>query len=236
MGGYTNINQLLDVWEQEDMRILSFASWRAWPRWSKIDPIEKLDDPSLCLDKRPCFDLTVPAKHTFLQTYNCDRFPPGKKRDKMPAEKQIYRPAYVYQHFIHYSAVTALSVLNSTEYQAQGKKYPHRAFPDPRQRFGREESEALMIHSKAVARQDTAGWEDWCQLEALQRPKNQRGLCRLGVPWPEPWPEDPENAEQRATPEGWAYNCYVNPKVEKEFVPRLQKAIEARAPMLGPQE
>ena len=92
-----------------------------------------------------------------------------------------------------------------------------------------------MIHTKAVARQDTAGWEDWCHVDALERPEKQRGLCRLGIPWPEPWPTDPEEAEVKGTPEGWAYNCFVNPKVELELVPRLQKALEARAPMLGPQ-
>ena len=235
MGDYQNIGELLDHWDAEDTRIVSFASWRAWPRWSMINPIVPIDDKALCGNKNACFDLSVPAEHTIFQTYNCDRFMPGKKGDKMPAEKQIYRPAYVYQHFVHYSAVTELSVKNSTEYQAAGFKFPARPFPDPRQRFGGEEDEALMIHSKAIARQDTAGWEMACHTKALERPKKIRGLCRLGVPWPEPWPEDPERAPTKSTEEGWMYNCFVNPKAEKVFAPRLRQALEVRAPMLGPQ-
>jgi len=35
-----------------------------------------------------------------LQAYNCDRQKPGKKAEKMPAEKQLYRPDYVLHHFI----------------------------------------------------------------------------------------------------------------------------------------
>jgi len=104
-----------------------------------------------------CFELEVPLNRTILQTYNCDR-QSGPKKDVMPAEKQLYRPDYVRQHFIHYSSVTVTSEMNRTEFEKAGFDWWHtRAFPDPRSRFSDEVNEATMLHSKAIARQDTAG-------------------------------------------------------------------------------
>jgi hypothetical protein len=79
-----------------------------------------------------------------LAAYNCDRQPPGKKQQSMPAEKQIYRADYVTQHFIHYSTVTQTTLLSIDEYR---QKFGNRhAFPDPLSRFGDEVSEGLMLH------------------------------------------------------------------------------------------
>ena len=50
-----------------------------------------------------------------LQTYNCDR-QAGPKKKVMPAEKQLYRPDYVRQHYVHYSSVTGLSELSESEF------------------------------------------------------------------------------------------------------------------------
>jgi hypothetical protein len=161
-----------------------------------------------------------------LQAYNCDRQPPGKKTQVMPAEKQLYRPDYVLEHFVHYSAVTALSEKNTSEYTKEGFRWKRRAFPDPRQRFGNELTEGLMVHTKAVAKQDTSGWQRMCSIKNMYKPIRKQGLCRLGVPWP----KDPELAALNATGggKGMAYNCYVNEKVETFFVPRLQEQLAER--------
>ena len=79
-----------------------------------------------------------------LEAYNCDRQKPGQKSKQMPAEKQIYRPDYVTQHFIHYSTVTKTTMMSIDEYR---KKFgSSRPFPDPLSRFGDEVNEALMLH------------------------------------------------------------------------------------------
>jgi hypothetical protein len=161
---------------------------------------------------------------TMLQAYNCDRQPPGQKDKQMPAEKQLYRADYVLLHFVHYSAVTQLSMMNRTEYENDGLRWSQRAFPDARQRFGDELNEALMIHTKAVARQDTVDWVNVCNIKNEYLPKRRRGLCRLGIPWP----TDPDEAAKNCTSGGWAYNCYVNEKVETVYVPKLQAAMEAK--------
>jgi Glycosyltransferase family 92 len=231
MGNYTNALQLLDKLEQEDTRIISLKSWRAWPRWDYIQhPVEKINDKSVCWHTDPCFSLKIPLSTTMLQAYNCDRQPPGQKKDKMPAEKQIYRADYVTSHFVHYAAVTALSEMNETEYVKQGFRWKSRAFPDPRQRFGDENQEALMVHTKAVAVQDTAGWERACHVDHLKLPRDQQETCRLGMPWPEPWPDNPATAKVKGTPEGKAYNCYVNNKVETILVPKLEREMAKRTP------
>lgn len=80
--------------------------------------------------------------YTMLQTYNCDRQKPGEKKHQMPAEKQIYRPDYVKLHFIHYSTVTAMSVMNREDTMKSGHEWnAGSAFPDPLSRFGDEVNE-----------------------------------------------------------------------------------------------
>lgn len=80
--------------------------------------------------------------YTMLQAYNCDRQKPGEKVHQMPAEKQIYRPDYVKHHFIHYSTVTGMSILNKPDVLQRGYKWiPGSAFPDPLSRFGDEKNE-----------------------------------------------------------------------------------------------
>ena len=222
MGDHNNITSLLDELDKEDTRIISFGSWRAWPRFALIEEPERIHDKEVCWSPEPCFQLQIPMKHTMLQAYNCDRQKPGQKTSTMPAEKQLYKADYVLQHFVHYSSVTVLSEKNKTEYEKEGFRWKPRAFPDPRQRFGDEVKEGLMVHTKAVARQDTAGWERVCHIDNLKQPKRRQGLCRLGVPWP----DDPEEAKKNATEEGWAFNCFVNEKVEKYLVPRLEESLK----------
>jgi Glycosyltransferase family 92 len=224
MGEYKQITELLDKLEEEDTKIISFASWRAWPRRAFVEEPVKIDDPDVCWHNEPCFDLQIPYEHPMLQAYNCDRQKPGKKTLAMPAEKQLYKPDYVLSHFVHYSVATVQSEQNKTEYTKNGYTWKRRAFPDPRQRFGDEITEGLMIHTKAVARQDTAGWERMCHINNTYLPVRRQGLCRLGVPYPDDW-----TPKVNGTEDGWAYNCYVNEKVENFLIPKLKAQLEKHA-------
>ncbi len=130
------------------------------------DPVP-IRDNKLCLRDDECFELSVKPNTTILEAYNCDRQKPGQKAKVMPAEKQIYKAEYVTQHFIHYSTVTQTTNLPTDQYHKLfGRARP---FPDPLSRFGDEVNEALMLHSKAIARPDTAGWKRNCH-EGLQLP------------------------------------------------------------------
>ena len=227
MGSHENVTSLLDELDREDTRIISFGSWRAWPRRAFINEIHAITDRDICWHNEPCFQLTIPNNVTMLQAYNCDRQPPGQKLEVMPAEKQIYRTDYVTHHFIHYSAVTKLSEKNRTEWQEQDHmKWRPRAFPDPRSRFGNEATEALMLHAKAVAIQDTAGYQRMCSIENLKLAVRRQGLCRLGVPWPKnQWPTNFKKPPIAGTKDGYAYNCFVNEQIENILVPRLEQEL-----------
>lgn len=182
-----------------------------------------IKDQGLCGNNRECFYLQVPLNRTVLQTYNCDR-QSGPKKDVMPAEKQLYRPDYVLQHFIHYSSVTVLSQLSKSEFQKAGYDWFKTAMaPDPHSRFSDEINEATMLHTKAVARQDTAGWLDICKASSTPTDKRKKSLCRIGVPFPNNYNEE---SDGEADEKGWNYNCYVNQRTEQYWVPRLQKAIQ----------
>ena len=81
-----------------------------------------------------------------------------------------------------------------------------------------------MLHSKAVATQDTIFWETTCKAE-YDGPL----FCRLGTPFPD------DNAVVNITEgdEGWKFNCYVNHKIEDYWVPLLEKTLQAHKPELA---
>jgi hypothetical protein len=138
----------------------------------------------------------------------------------MPAEKQLYKADYVLQHFIHYSSVTVLAQMNRTEFESAGFKWLQtRIAPDPLSRFSDELNEATMLHTKAVARQDTAGW-----LFACKQGNGQKAMCRIGTPFPNDYNETRDGSKDA---KGWIYNCYINQKTEHYWAPLLQKTLQA---------
>lgn len=136
----------------------------------------------------------------------------------MPAEKQLYRPDYVRQHFVHYSTVTALTMMNRTETEAAGFVWHPKVHADPLSRFADEQREGTMLHTKAIATQDTSGWQETCRVEG-------HGMCRIGNPYPS---DDAAENNITADAEGWLYNCYVNEKIEQHWVPLLEKSMGMR--------
>eukprot|EP00536_Pseudo-nitzschia_multiseries_P009147 jgi/Psemu1/257885/estExt_Genewise1Plus.C_2500012 len=212
VGNYTSIKQFLTNLDDQGTKIVSFGSWRAWPRRDLIEAPVAIDDKKVCDEPFPCFDLKVRNDRSVLQTYNCDR--QLVKTEKMPAEKQIYRTDYVLQHFIHFSTVTKYTMMGRDETLAKQMDYGHVA-PDPLSRFANEQTEVTMLHSKAIATQDTAGWQTRCTGQM------KRGSCRIGVPYP----SLNTSSEVLKDDEGWLYNCYVNPKIENYWVPLLDEEL-----------
>ncbi len=211
VGKYDSIQTFLDKLDDQGTKIVSFGSWRAWPRKTLIEPPVAIVDKTICDEPFPCFHLKVPESKSILQTYNCDR--QKIKTQKMPAEKQIYRTDYVLQHFIHFSTVTKYTVMTRKEVSESGLK--GRPAPDPLSRFADEQTEVTMLHTKAIATQDTAGWEARCTGQ------KKSGTCRIGNPYP-----DGVSANVTKDAEGWLYNCYVNPKIENFWVPKLEQELK----------
>jgi hypothetical protein len=211
VGKYTSLQQLLNELDQAGTKIISFGSWRAWPRHDLIEPPVPIQNRTVCDISAPCFHLKIPIDNTILRTYNCDR--QMDKKDGMPAEKQIFRTDYVLQHYIHYSTITVLSQMNREETEKAGFKF-NDIVPDPQSRFSKEETEVTMLHTKAIATQDTAGWQTSCKGE-------QKGTCRVGYAYPK---EAGGNVTKDE--DGWLYNCMVNQKIEQYWVPRLEESMK----------
>jgi len=211
-GEYPSIKPFLTKLDDHGTKIVSFGSWRAWPRKDLIETPVKIINETICDEPYPCFNLKVPNNKSILQTYNCDR--QLVKKEKMPAEKQIFRTDYVLQHFIHFSTVTLYTVMNKQEMMAA--RMHGRVAPDPLSRFADEQKEVTMLHAKAIATQDTAGWEKRCTGEM------KRGTCRIGASYPD------LNVSNTAAKDsdGWLYNCYVNPKIEYYWVPLLGEELK----------
>jgi hypothetical protein len=212
VGDYPSIKSFLDVLDEKNTKIVSFGSWRAWPRRDMIEPPIPIVNKTICDQPHPCFELKVPENRSILQTYNCDR--QLVKKESMPAEKQIYRTDYVLQHFVHFSTVTLYTAMNMVETVAAGMRFG-RAAPDPLSRFADEVTEVTMLHTKSVATQDTAGWQKRCKGE-------MKGECRIGVPFPDLNTSSPASTDDQ----GWLYNCYVNPKIEGYWAPRLDNELK----------
>lgn len=81
-----------------------------------------------------------------------------------------------------------------------------------------------MLHSKAVATQDTIYWEIACQAEY-----NGPLFCRLGTPFP----EGKSQVNITEGDDGWKFNCYVNHKIEDYWVPLLETTLKAHVPELA---
>lgn len=165
-----------------------------------------------------CFEPRVPMNRTLLQAYNCN----GDKAS--PAEKQIYRPSFVKQHFVHYSTVTSLSEMNKTELEAAGFSWNTKIFPGPYSRYANDLEEATMLHAKAVAPHYTSGWEKACR-------QGYKGMlfCDIGNPLPDNVTVDTvvdNKADLKGDESGWAYNCHINKRVEEYWVPRLENALK----------
>jgi hypothetical protein len=81
-----------------------------------------------------------------------------------------------------------------------------------------------MLHTKAVATQDTVFWETACSAAY-----NGQSTCRLGTPFP----EDMSGVNITRGDEGWKFNCYVNHKIEDYWVKLLEADLKSHIPEIA---
>jgi hypothetical protein len=123
LNGATNWTDLLRIKEEQGYQILKLRSARGKPRIDLMEPLANVSvrETTLCgtrntastaankrsrsLPEDPC---VVPRQNeTFLKVYNCNYIRPPLPDRFARAMKQIYRPSFVYGHFVHYTTVTA---------------------------------------------------------------------------------------------------------------------------------
>ena len=77
-----------------------------------------------------------------------------------------------------------------------------------------------MLHTKAVATQDTADWDVVCRAGY-----SGSAMCRLGTPFP----EDGSAVDlEKGDKDGWSFNCYVNHKIDDYWVRRLDSELKRK--------
>jgi hypothetical protein len=205
MGNYTSLKDVLRDAAAGGTNILSFRSSRGLLREDRTQDVDR---------KRVKLD-----NATFLETYNCDisSFPKPPRFDR--ARKQIYRSDHVLYRFVHYSLVTQESIKKYNEVPAGKWMYRYDEV-EPSQRNALEMTEAVMIHTKAIAPYETRDYRNQCQLNVTHN------FCPVGYAWP--GGQEVNHTGHESDENGMAYNCYANRRVDEYWAPKLRSALKQR--------
>ena len=187
--------------KEKSTHILSFFQTRAKPIAELMEPYADDHSCKTCLKKN--------SSRTYLETYNCEPTKLPKPSDwAWRAKKQIYRPWYVLNHFVHYSMATIRINEHPGDTSPRFKERP------PYERRVDEVNEAFMLHTKSTLPKHTAGWYDKC--------KSSADNCPVGVPWPR---DDADTNQPSKLLYGLQNNCYRHEGVVNDVLPRLHAAL-----------
>lgn len=138
------------------------------------------------------------------------------------AMKQIYRPANVLSHFVHYSSVTsniARYYKDTDGFESYKKAVTNNDFRD---RFLNELTEGVLIHAKSVLPYETMTRTATCYHAS-------KYTCIVGHACPNSTAFD-DNIHQKNVfqdKNGEFCNCWVDAHVETFWIPLLEKALLA---------
>lgn len=190
----------------EDTHILSFYETKAFLDKSFTEPYNDENSPECNCEGCQC--LSKIADATFLESF-CEPFPfPRKYPETKVKMKQIYRPAFVLNHFVHYAAVTRLLFDKPRHPRVVGWPYERRA---------KELTEAFMLHTKTRLPETTRYWNT----SLCDTPK-----CPIGFPWPHYQGENTTTEEGRLNEYGFPFNCYRIRKIDHELVGKLHNVLD----------
>jgi hypothetical protein len=238
-----------------DTNILSFKSTKATinydytqPYWDgkKVNKGKQgcgvTEQEAACVVQRP--------DALFIETYNCESQPLPKPNWAQRAKKQIYRPDYVLNHYVHYSTVTKAMVVYHGDHNhnhvvgssvhtravPQSKRQWSRSFgeTEPSERFTNELTEAVMIHTKSTLPHETNEYLEKCH--HTHWPLNEWDNCRVGFVRPLDYNSKDEKAGgdgdgdhtniiKNYQAQGFNYTCYSNPRLETTFLPKLRDEL-----------
>jgi hypothetical protein len=189
-----------------DTHILNFYQIRAMLNSRFTEPFQDDDWCSPTKNKQNhC--LTKQSNATFMESF-CEAVQFPKPDFTGRAKKQLYRPSFVLNHFVHYAAVTRLINEKPTMHRVVGYPYERRVV---------ELTEAFMLHTKTTPQKSTREYKTRCTV-----PDNG---CRVGFPWPF-WQEDNKTISETNNTDGYAYNCFENRKVHTVMVGKLRAAMQ----------
>jgi len=216
---------LLREMEQEKVDVLKMRSSRGRPR---VDYTEVMKDQSVCpnpngrksrLQEEPC--VGPRRNETFLRVYNCDYIRHPRPERFSRAMKQIYRPARVLSHFVHYSTVTKDIARYYSENHDKPSLYQRSVSEiDYHDRFLDELTEGVLIHTKSVLPHETSTRTATCH-------NASKHTCIMGHECPESTVFDDATHQKNLFHDenGRFCNCWVEPYVENYWIPKLEKAL-----------
>jgi hypothetical protein len=195
----------------KDTHILSLYQTRPFQRVDFMEPYhDGTDDCGTTVDEAKC--LAKREDTTFLETYDCETTPLPKPNFGWRAQKQIYRPKYVLNHFVHYSMVT------KRVHDAPGERIPAFRQQAPYERRVNELTEAFMLHTKTKLPHETRGWQKLCSTI-----NKEKVSCPVGIPWPA---DVVSKKEPTLNNDGLAYNCYQHGIIQNDLAIRLHKILK----------
>ena len=193
-GKWTDLQHWLKHGVGNNTHILSFFQTRAHPIADLMVPFAdgrkcgRSVEEAKCLAKRP--------EKTFMETYDCESEPLPKPDFGWRAKKQIIRPWYVLNHYVHYSVVTKRLIDAPSEVSPRFvEKFPYERRVD-------EVEEAFMLHTKTLSPESTVGWKEKCA-------KNESS-CPVGIPWPL---NNSQTKPRLFNGDNLKYNCYRHEQV-----------------------
>lgn len=220
MGTSNTWKDILPKFDNDGWKIIKFRSTRARMRQDVAVPFfdkNALKCPSgtelLNSTRLPC--LTKNPNETFLRSYNCEYIKSPKPERFQRAMKQLYRPDYVLNHFIHYSTVTADLARSKVK---TGGRYVRNPSVSKTERFIDELNEGVLIHAKTTAPDETPFQEKSCIFK--------KEGCPVGMPCPDNLLFDDNSHKDGFQDEDGKYcNCWINRKVEDFYVSKLEKLM-----------
>jgi hypothetical protein len=146
----------------------------------------------------------------------------------------MYRADYVKLHYVHYSTITVVSQMSEKETEVIGESWMHRYTERHIHEFD-EENEATMLHTKTKVARNMVDWSNRCK--STQRALDEGG-CLLGFPLPKEVVDehDEVGVKKPLRDDGWAYNCFLNEKIEKYWVKKLAEAVLKRRQISAPKK
>lgn len=135
--------------------------------------------------------------------------------------KQIFKPAKILSHFVHYSIVSSNLARYHINYSDPDEhdKVGGESW-DSNERFLDELTEGVLIHTKSVLPDETLTRTASCQ-------NASKHVCTVGHVCPDPVDFDDENHQRNVFHDsnGKYCNCWVDSHVEHYWVPLLESEL-----------
>lgn len=220
---------ILEQYRANETHVLKFRSSRGRPRWPLMqepeDTLVVCKNPSHrreqlpvqpCLVKRPSV--------TYLRLYNCDYIRPPRPERFARAMKQIYQPAFVQSHFVHYSTVTRAMTRPYSARPNQTAFFRSVQEEEWGDAFVDDVTEGILMHTKSVLPYETATRNATCHL-------GSHHSCQMGVACPASTKfVDAKHQKNEFVDEQGRYcNCWINEELEHRLLPQLDQALAEHA-------